>query len=449
MKKFILNNKSFLISVVVLILFSTVYYFSKVSNFDNSLDGKEIVYIILRNGEIKKGLPDLVEKFNEENDEIYIDLQLYDADYDNIITTKLANENEIDIFQYNGKTLIEKNFILPLNKMNIDFSILPEDVLFKYNNDVIGIKYGSSMPKIMYNDWILEKAGINPDQKPNTLDEFITILEKVKQNVPDVIPFNLSIANIHDLWSLLGNMAASEDSIYPTFWNYKTGEYDYDALKPILERFKYMYENELININFDEKSDEDIFNDFRNEKAATTYTISYKKYTVVDRTFDLKTSFGDIPQLSKVDNKRYYYTNQRILCIANNVKDKEKLNDDELRDVQKHEAAVKRVYEWLINQDTVNSLTKKDSNYATFGDNPFTGELVYDSINFDKGFNQSKYDPTEILAGNSQIIKNNIFSTIKENKDINTEVNKLTEEMNKFITSNKRNEEVDFNEYRE
>ena len=173
MKKLILNNKSFLLSIVALILFSTVYYFSKLPKVDDNIDGKEIVYIVLRNGEIKKDLPNLVDKFNEENDEIYIDLQLYDLDYNNIITTKLANETNIDIFQYNGKTLIEKNFISPLNETNIDYSILPENVLLKSNSDIIGIKYGSSMPKIMYNDWILEEAGIDPNKKPNKIHKII------------------------------------------------------------------------------------------------------------------------------------------------------------------------------------------------------------------------------------------------------------------------------------
>ena len=111
-------------------------------------------------------------------------------------------------------------------------------------------------------------------------------------------------------------MQLLDDTIYPTFWNYKTGEYNYEALKPVLEKFKYMYDNGLINSDFNQKTDDAIFEDFQDERSAITYTVSNRKYSVVDRTFNLDVSFSSIPQLSNIEGRRYYYTSQRILTIG-------------------------------------------------------------------------------------------------------------------------------------
>lgn len=450
MKKFISNNKIFLLTILIFLVSASIYYIYKFKTTDRVLDGKETVVLILRSNEITKGLPQLVKEFNENNNNIFIKLEFSDIDYNNIVLTKLANEANIDILQYMGKTQVEKDFLQPLDNIGVDYSNVDEGSLLKYNDEVIGIKYGSSVPKLMYNDEILAAAGLNPGAKPQTLDELIVILEAIKKNVPDVVPLNISIANIHDLFSLLGNMAASNDSIYPTFWNYKTGEYNYEALKPVLEKLKYMYDNELINQDLLEKTDESIFNDFQNEISAITYTVSSKKYTVVDRTFNLKVSFSDIPQLSKVDGRRYYYTNQRILTIANNFKDKENISDEELKKVISHEEAVKEVFQWLLSEEITAYLAKRDSNYATFGINPFNdGTKTYDTLSYDTGFNQNTKDPTEVLAGNATLLQNAILSIIVEDKDINVEIDKLKEDINNFINSNIRNEDLDLEMYKE
>lgn len=450
MKKFINNNKIFLLTILIFLVSASIYYTYKFSTTDRTMEDKETVVLILRSNEITKGLPQLVKEFNENSDKVFIKLEFSDVDYNNVVLTKLANESNVDIIQYMGKTQVEKEFLQPLDNIGIDYSNVDEGSLLKYNNEVIGIKYGSSVPKLMYNNEILIEAGLNPNIKPQTLDELIVMLEVIKKKVPDVVPLNISIANIHDLFSLLGNMAASDDTIYPTFWNYKTGEYNYEALKPVLEKFKYMYNNELINRDFTEKTDESIFNDFQDGISAITYTISSKKYTVVDRTFNLDVSFSDIPQLTKVQGKRYYYTSQRILTIANNVKDKENIPDEELKKVKNHELAVKEVFEWLLSEEIITYLTSRDSNYATFGLNPFNdGTKVYDSLSYDTEFNQSTFDPTEVLAGNSTFLHNTVYSIILEDKDINSEIDKLKYDMNGFIKSNIRNEDLNLEMYKE
>ena len=147
--------------------------------------------------------------------------------------------------------MLEKNFIQPLSNLNIDLSNVNDNSILLYNDEIIGVKYGSAMPKLMYNNELLVKSGIAEDYIPTTLDELIDMLEKIKSTFPNIVPLDLSLTYIHDLFSVLGTASTSENSTYPTFWNYKTGEYDYSGLAVVLEKFKEMYDKNLINLDFD------------------------------------------------------------------------------------------------------------------------------------------------------------------------------------------------------
>ena len=209
MKKFIKSNIIFLLIVVMFLVSAGGYYAYKLETTDKTMEGKEKVVLFLRNNEITKGLPKIVEEFNKNNKDIFIKLEFSDVDYNNVVITKLANERNIDILEYMGKTQIEKEMLQPLDNIGIDYSNVNTGSLLKFNDDVIGIKYGSAVPKLMYNDTLLASAGLKPYVKPATLDDLIVMLEEIKEKVPGVIPLNISIANIHDLFSLLGNIAAT------------------------------------------------------------------------------------------------------------------------------------------------------------------------------------------------------------------------------------------------
>ncbi|MCD2502382.1 ABC transporter substrate-binding protein [Clostridium sp. NSJ-145] len=449
MKSFIKKNKFFLASILLLCIAAIAYKYYKIGNSKNiKYEGKEVVSIFLKNDEITKGLPQLVEEYNETSDDIYIKLEFADTDYNNVVFTKLANEVGADIIQYMSTTLIDKEFIQPLDNLNVNYSNIDESYLLKLNNDVIGIKYGVSIPKLMYNDNIVKDIGLT--QKPETLDELISVLEKIKDKNPEIIPLDITIANIHNLFSFIGNIASSDYTTYPTFWNYNSGRYDYNNLSIVIDKFKYMYNNNLINIDFDTKTQEAVYSDFQNEKSAITVVTSSKKYSVVDRTFNMNVSFSNIPVLKNGDEKkRYYGTSQRVLVLANNARDKEKLSLESKERLERHEKAVSEVFNWLLSKDVTSYLEKMDANYAAFASIDYGENGVYYEMNNDKNFYQLKNDPTELLAGNSKLIQDTVYAMIKGEIDINAGIEKLNLELNDFILNNERNKIVDLDMYKE
>ncbi|MDI9216980.1 ABC transporter substrate-binding protein [Clostridium tertium] len=446
MKNFIEKKKKFPILLLILVLTAILYKGYKIIDARANYTNKEVVTLLLKNNEIKNGIDEVVKKYNKNNDEIYINLILTNDDYTNLLYTKLANNDQIDIFEYSGKTLLEKDFIQPLKNLDIDLSNVKDNATFLYNDEIIGVKYGSAMPKIMYNNELLVKAGIDPEFNPKTLDELIYILEKIKSSCPDIVPLDLSLNYIHDIFSILGTASTSENSTYPTFWNYKTGEYDYSGLSLVIEKFKEMYDKNLITLNFDTRTTEDMFNDFKNEKSAMMITNYYQKYSVIDRLEGIDVRFSNIPFASENNGRLYYYTYPRTLVIANNQS--EDMSDIDAKVKEKHNAAVKKVYEWLLSEDVTNYLVENDNNFASFGNNYFHNDM-YDGLNDNKGYEHSLKDPTEVLVGNSDIVKKNIFAMIKGEVDIKNGIVNLKTEMNNFINNNERNKDVELGKYKE
>ena len=438
MKNFMQKNKRFVSFLIVLIISSLLYKGYKVIQYNNNKVDKEIVTLVLENNEINKGIVDIVTNYNHSNDEIYINLILNSDDYTNLVNTKLANNNDIDILQYNSKTLIEKGFIQPLSNLNIDLSNVTDNSLFLYNDEVIGVKYGMAMPKIMYNKDLLIEAGIDPDFTPKNLDELINMAEKIKEKFPEITPLDISLSYIHDLFSLLGTISSSENTTYPTFWNYKTAKYDYSGLQEVLVKFNTMYEKGLINKNIDTKKSVEMFDDFKDEKSAMMITNYYSKYSIMDRLEGMNLKFSNIPFETEGEGKLFYYTYPRILVIA----------DNNIEANDKHNLAVKEVYEWLLSEEVTSHLVENDSNFASFGNNYLKNDM-YDEINNNTNYNHLEKDPTEVLVGNSTIIKNHIISMIRGEEEITSGIKNLENEINDFIKNNSRNADVNLDYYKE
>lgn len=450
MKAFMKNHKAFATFIFIFIFSAGAFKIYDLNNVEEVKKNKEVVYLVLRDDAIAKGITAKVEEFNSINKDIYIDLELYSKDYDNVAVNKMANETKIDIMNYMGKTQIEKEFIKPLDTIGIDYSDLKDGELLKYNDHVVGVKYGSSMPKLMYNDEILIQAGLDPRDKPETLDELMEMCKTIKEKVPGVTPLTFGIGDVHDIFAMFGGPAVSLDTIYPTFWNYKTGVYDYDALKPVMETYREMYKLGLINKDIEKETDGAVLDSFTSGSSAIVLTNYFKKPSVVHQAEHIKVSFSDIPAYDKNNHTKYYFTYQRDLVIANNY---DRSTDEDTKVIAKeerdsHDEAVKTVYEWLLEEETTDYLVENDNNFATFGKSGMQGNK-FDGLNDNEGYELATYDPTEIFVCNSDIIRSAITSMIKGEIDVEEGVNKLSKDNNNFIDSHPRNENVDREKYKE
>ena len=109
---------------------------------------------------------------------------------------------------------------------------------------------------------------------------------------------------------------------------------------------------------------------------------------------------------------------------------------------------MKEVYEWLLSEEVTSHLVENDSNFASFGNNYLKNDM-YDEINNNTNYNHLEKDPTEVLVGNSTIIKNHIISMIRGEEEITSGIKNLENEINDFIKNNSRNADVNLDYYKE
>ena len=447
MKKIIKDNKWYVIIVAIFLLFTIGYKIYKWNNTDY-ID-KEVVNLVLPTSEMTNTLRELVDKFNLESKDIHINYTNYELDYINIAITKLVNQREIDIFEYFDRFLVDKDQIANLDSLDIDYSKIDNGATVKLNNDVVGIKYGSSIPKMIINKDILKKAGIENFNGINTFEELIDIANKIKENVPGVTPIGISTSSVGDNFMMVGTPSAMNSNIYSTFWNYSEGKYTFNEATETLEMYRNLYNNGLINKDFDTKISTNVLKDFTDGKVAITFNQYYNKKILVENSKDMNISIEDIPVFNSENlNKRYYYPYNKILVIRNYDKDIDLLSDVEKEKVEDHKKAVKKVYEWLMSEEVTGQLIKNDSSFVSFDKNIYN-DVELSEFNEDTNFEHEILDPSIFISVNKYLIRNTFSELIKGSDDIESRLKELEESINREVKEDMENSKVNLDMYKE
>lgn len=444
MKNIIKDNKWYITIVVVFLVFSIGYKLYKGNN--TKYTNKEVVNLVLQDSDITDGLIDLVDKFNLENTNVQIDFNICGKDYINVAITKLVNQRAIDIFQYFDSFLVDKEEISNLNNLDIDYSKIDNGASVKFNNEVVGIKYGSSVPKMIINKEILYKAGIKDFNGINTFEELIDIAKKIKENVPGVTPIGISTVNEEDNSMTIGMPSAMNSNIYSTFWNHKEGKYTFDETAQTLEMYRNLYKDGLINEDFNIKDSKTILEDFTDGKVAITFNQYYNKEFLMENVSDMDITVENMPVFSDSSlNKRYYYSNNKILVIRNYDK------DVDIENIDNHKKAVKEVYEWLMSEEVTSKLIESDNNFASFNKSNKNNksDLEFSEFNNDTNFEHEILDPTIFTSVNKYYIRDIFAELIKGEGNINPELIKLEETINAEIEKQKESMKVNLDMYKE
>lgn len=435
MKNIFKGNKYFVCIVIVFLLGSIGYgLFNRSNEDDNS---KEVVNIVLPHSEITEGLEEQVEKFNSQNTDVVINFQSYEKDYINVAITEIVNQNKIDIFDYFDRFLIDKEEIQDLSNMNIDFSKIDENALVKYNDVPIGVRYGDGAPKLVVNKDILEEVGISNFDGIKTYDELINIASKIKEKMPGVTPIGISARYIDDFFMMIGTPSAMDSNVYPTFWNYKEGKYTFLEASKTVELYRELYSKGLINDDFSTMDNVDLESDFADEKIAITFSQAYNDKFLVKDTANMNLSVEDMPAFKNSNlNKRYFNPSTRILVVRNFDKTADNLDVVE-KNVDRHKAAVKKVYEWLMSEDVKNNIVKNKSDLD---------KIEIDSNNI---FNYTELDPSVFITVDKKSIQNTFIELIKGEDDISTKLIELEEDFNILRTTDDEQIKINTELYKE
>lgn len=415
MKKHIRKIKYILLIIAVLLIVSAIYNIklrgeSVTQSSEN--DGKKVVVMWLKASPIGTTLQYQVNKFNDENtDNIFIDLKIYHEDYDNLLTTAMACDQGPDIFQYTDYDLIKSDHILDLSKLDIDNKIIGKNDYIYYNNIPVGTKYSDDTVKLLINKDILKESGIKTDNI-NTWQDILRICKELKENNKDIIPFGFQYSTYQSLLGSFGAASIGENNIYSSFYNYKTGKYDYSQIENILSIYAYMYKNGYIPEDFDKLDADKLRYEFYSGSIAMMIG-SYQDKALFSTNLSVPFAMMvfPIPSSTGDHKKEFIVSDSNFLCVNNDI-----LNSDKME-------AVKSVYSWFFSQDNLTQLFKTKQILPSILKKRDNEEDNYNIFNVK--LEEEKNDPTPFIPLDITDIKVLITNSIKNGETINKNLNSI------------------------
>ncbi|MBD1380687.1 ABC transporter substrate-binding protein [Metabacillus arenae] len=209
------------------------------------------LFLTLGNEGEKKAIEGLVEKFEEENPTIDIQVNLPGAGYEDMLRVKMAANDMPDLFDTHGWSQLRYGeYVADQKDMDWVQHLDPalDQILKDKDGKVYAFPINQAKDGISYNVNILEKYGI---KAPKTLDEFMTALETVKEKSKgEVTPLwipggeNGNIAQIFDELATPLLITDEENSYGDQLLD---GSFDWSKYTPLPEKIKEMQEKGLIN----------------------------------------------------------------------------------------------------------------------------------------------------------------------------------------------------------
>src|SRR5699024_3910173 len=176
------------IFVLVLISFLIVGCSSKESSGSN--DGKESIEWWISNWE-EDAAEEVVEEFEEENPDIEINLSILTWEtMENKISVALETGEAPDIItelESRIENYASKGFLTELddyyeNDLDIDDFISSSLVINTYEEKLYGLPFRHDGAGVLYNKNMFEEAGLDPENFPETRDEYIKAAEKLTKD---------------------------------------------------------------------------------------------------------------------------------------------------------------------------------------------------------------------------------------------------------------------------
>lgn len=194
----------------------------------------------------------LIEEFNNTNDHIYIDYQVYADNYAQMLDLAFSTDSAPDVFQLGGTdtldvTVNEKHRLLSLSQYMTqeDFDRFGDGAFVEginmVNGEVYSYPYTASACRLFYNQDIFDRVGISGP--PTTLDELVEYARLVTEQLSG-----------EGIYGFAANYKSASSSVARTIdvinmrsggnrsgFDYSTGYYDFSTYAPVLEAFKELF----------------------------------------------------------------------------------------------------------------------------------------------------------------------------------------------------------------
>lgn len=197
-------------------------------------------------------MQEVVDKFNEENDDVQIEMTIITDNYETMISTAITGGTGPDIVD--GHSINLSNFaaadlIIPITDYvaaDEEYQKVNEPYTHKYEgknaigDDIYWVYSGvRSGVRIEYNKDLLEASGF--DGIPTTLEEYVDMAKKITED-GNGDTYGIGLTSSWQVGRLVEPVAQVSGV---TYYDYKNGCFNFDGYKEILELFKRLIDEDI------------------------------------------------------------------------------------------------------------------------------------------------------------------------------------------------------------
>ena len=196
-------------------------------------------------------LTPLIENFNNTNEKVYIEYQIYADNYAQMLDLAFSTDSAPDVFMMSSTDPLEVQVNEKKQLMDLSQFMTEEDYArfgdgaFVEGVNAVGtgiysFPYTASAARLFYNQDIFDRVGITAP--PTTLDEMVEYAQLVSEKLSGEGIYGFS----GNFKSAASSVARSIDMINVrsggnrSGYNFATGKYDFSCYKEVLEAFKAM-----------------------------------------------------------------------------------------------------------------------------------------------------------------------------------------------------------------
>lgn len=190
----------------------------------------------------------MIAKFNEENEKIFIDYQIYPDNYSQMIDLAFSTNSAPDVFQALDMAVsYDKGYLMDLTPFFTDeYKARWGEGAFVEGVNMMDGKiytapYTMSVVRLFYNKDIFERVGLTAP--PKTIDELVEYATKISDELSS-----------EGIYGFAANYKSSLSSVMRTIdvivqksggtrsgFDFKTGTYDFSSYEPVIEGFKKIF----------------------------------------------------------------------------------------------------------------------------------------------------------------------------------------------------------------
>lgn len=249
MKKRIL---AFTLAIVMLL---SVAGCSQKENKEENADGKIELSCWVRGSSKDNDQALTIEEFNQSQDKIHVTVESYGDNYEEILKLAINSGDLPDIYGIASvdafSQYVEAGACEPLDEyLTDDFKELFNPSAFekyKYNGNVYAIPTMTRFIRLYYNKDLFEKAGLDPEQPPQTLEEMYEMAEAITEaGNGEFYGFGMPMKTTSTWERNIDVISILSGQTGPYGFDYTTGKFDFAKEKDIIKYFAKMYQDGLM-----------------------------------------------------------------------------------------------------------------------------------------------------------------------------------------------------------